>query len=38
VLHPRQATPITHNVAIGHPIRGFFHTTYTYHDPSGRLG
>jgi hypothetical protein len=38
VLHPRQATPITHNVAIDLPIRGFFHTTYTYHDPSGQLG
>jgi hypothetical protein len=38
VLHPRQATPITHNVAIEHPIRGFFHTTYTYNDPSGKLG
>ena len=37
VLHPRQATPITHNVAIDHPIRGFFHTTYTYQDPRGRL-
>ncbi|HEY5628811.1 MAG TPA: hypothetical protein VIR16_04805 [Candidatus Limnocylindrales bacterium] len=38
VLQPRQATPITHNVAIDHPIRGFFHTPYTYHDPSGQLG
>ncbi len=37
VLRPAQATPITHNVAIDHPIRGFFHTTYTYHDPSGEL-
>ena len=38
VLRPRLATPITHNVAIDHPVRGFFHTTYTYQDPRGKLG
>ena len=37
VLHPERATPITHNVAISHPIRGFFHTSYTYQDPRSQL-
>ncbi len=37
VLEPRHVTPITHNVGIGHPVRGFFHTPYTYHDPRPQL-
>ncbi len=32
---PSNTTPISHNVAIGHAIRGLFRTTYRYHDPSG---
>lgn len=38
VLHPDRPTPITHNVAIDRPIRGFFRTSYTYRNPTGRLG
>jgi hypothetical protein len=32
--NPSHSTPITHNVAIGKPIRGFFRVDYTAHDPS----
>ncbi len=31
---PTKATPITHNVDIAEPIRGFFHVDYTPADPS----
>jgi hypothetical protein len=31
---PTRATPITHNVGIAEPIRGFFHVDYTAADPS----
>jgi hypothetical protein len=31
--HPTRTSPITHNVNIGRPIRGFFRTTYTFSDP-----
>jgi hypothetical protein len=32
---PEHTTPITHNVNIPHPIRGFFRTSYTPVDPRG---
>jgi hypothetical protein len=35
---PTKPAKITHNVGIELPIRGFFMTTYTYHDPTGHLG
>jgi hypothetical protein len=35
---PTRATPITHNVNISRPIRGFFRTKYTYHDPHAVVG
>jgi hypothetical protein len=35
---PEKPTQITHNVAIGAPIRGFFRTAYSYHNPTGKLG
>ena len=38
IQHPEAATPITHNVAIDHPIRGFFRTEYAYRNPTGLLG
>jgi hypothetical protein len=31
---PTSATPITHNVGIAEPIRGFFHVDYAPADPS----
>ena len=31
---PTKKTPITHNVGIDEPIRGFFGVDYAYHDPS----
>jgi len=34
VRDPTRAMPITHNVAIGDPIRGFFRIPYRYRDPS----
>ena len=37
LLHPDRPTPITHNVAIDLPIRGFFRTEYSYQDPTGKL-
>src|SRR5437899_1309185 len=33
VAEPTQAIPITHNVAIGEPIRGFFRLDYRFKDP-----
>jgi hypothetical protein len=38
LLHPDQPTPITTNVAIDRPVRGFFRTEYAYVDPTGRVG
>ena len=38
LAHPEQPTPITHNVAIEGPIRGFFRTEYGYRNPTGLLG
>jgi hypothetical protein len=38
INHPEQATPITSNVAISHPVRGFFRTEYAYRNPTGLLG
>jgi hypothetical protein len=35
---PSHATPMKHNVAIAHPIRGFFRTDYGYRNPTGLLG
>jgi hypothetical protein len=35
---PTQQTHIAHNVAIAHPIRGFFKVDYAYQDPRGRIG
>ena len=32
---PTRTSPITHNVNISRPIRGFFRTAYTFRDPSG---
>ena len=37
LLHPDQATPITANVAIDLPVRGFFLTDYTYTAPAGKV-
>ena len=34
IAYPARATPITHNVAIGEAIRGFFRVDYSPHDPS----
>lgn len=34
---PKDATPITHTVSIGTPIRGFFRTEYAYRNPTGLL-
>ena len=31
---PSHATPISHNIAIGLPVRGFFHVDYEARDPS----
>lgn len=35
VSDPTKVTPITHNVGISDPIRGFFRIVYTADDPSG---
>ncbi len=35
---PSQPTPITHNVAIGEPVRGFFRVDYAPRDPSAIAG
>jgi hypothetical protein len=35
---PTKPAKIAHNVGIELPIRGFFMTKYTYHDPTGHLG
>jgi hypothetical protein len=32
--NPMQTTPISHNVGIGNPVRGFFEVPYTHHDPT----
>jgi hypothetical protein len=32
---PSHTTPISHNVGIGHPIRGLFRAPYRFHDPNG---
>jgi hypothetical protein len=34
IANPGQSTAITHNINIGHPIRGFFRTDYTAKDPT----
>ena len=34
ISDPPHATPISHNIAIGLPVRGFFHVDYEPHDPS----
>ena len=34
LANPTTTTPITHNVAISEPIRGFFGVDYAYRDPS----
>lgn len=34
LVNPAHATPIKHNVALGHPVRGFFRVSYTHHDPT----
>ena len=34
VKDPARPTPITHNVAIADPIRGFFRIPYSFRDPS----
>jgi hypothetical protein len=33
ISDPSHATPISHNIAIGLPARGFFHVDYQPHDP-----
>jgi hypothetical protein len=33
ISDPSRTTPISHNIAIGFPVRGFFHVNYTPHDP-----
>jgi hypothetical protein len=33
VANPSHTTPISHNIAIGLPVRGFFHVDYGPHDP-----
>ncbi len=30
-----RTTPISHNVGIGNPVRGFFKVSDTHHDPTG---
>ena len=35
---PEHAARIEHNVAIAHPIRGFFRVKYHYRNPKARLG
>jgi hypothetical protein len=37
LANPTGKTPIDHNVAIGNPIRGFFHSRYTRRDPTQAL-
>ncbi len=37
LLHPDSATPITSNVGIDLPVRGFFLTDYSYVDPAGKV-
>jgi hypothetical protein len=32
--NPTHSSPITHNVNIGNPIRGFFRTSYTFSNPA----
>jgi len=34
ITNPSHTTPISHNIAIGRPVRGFFHVDYAPHDPS----
>jgi len=34
VSNPSKTTPIANNIAIGRPVRGFFHVDYRPHDPS----
>jgi hypothetical protein len=34
ISDPSHTTPISHNIAIGLPVRGFFHVDYEPHDPS----
>jgi hypothetical protein len=34
ISNPSHPTPISHNIAIGLPVRGFFHVDYGLHDPS----
>ena len=34
LANPTQATPISHNVNVGNPIRGFFRVAYERRDPS----
>jgi hypothetical protein len=34
ISNPSQTTTISHNIAIGLPVRGFFHVDYEPHDPS----
>jgi hypothetical protein len=34
INNPTHTTPITHNVNIVHPIRGFFHVDYTFSNPA----
>jgi hypothetical protein len=34
IRNPSHTTPISHNINIGFPVRGFFALTYSPHDPS----
>lgn len=34
LANPAQASHVSHNVAIGNPVRGFFRVAYRYHDPT----
>jgi hypothetical protein len=34
ISNPSHTTPISHNIAIGLPVRGFFHVDYEPHDPT----
>jgi hypothetical protein len=34
LANPTQTTPISHNVNINNPVRGFFRVPYTHHDPT----
>jgi hypothetical protein len=34
IANPAHTTPISHNINIGFPVRGFFALTYSPHDPS----